>query len=134
MPADLTLDQSREVAALMLRLHADFRRRHGLPSLTTGWTLADDLGRMRSSSSLADDRVLTSPKPVVGRVVSALRRLVWGILKPVFYRQSEVNRDVILALEALAREREQARHAHYWLARRVYELERAVARPDRRPE
>jgi hypothetical protein len=128
MPADLPLDQSRDLAHLMLRLHAEFRARHGLPRLPTVWTLPRDLEQLRPRSSVVDEALLASPKPLVGRLVGSLRRAVWGVLRPVFYRQSEVNRDLILALEALAREREQARHSHYWLSQRVHELELDVAR------
>ena len=60
--------------------------------------------------------------------MTSLRRFVWSVLKPLFYRQTEVNRDVIFALEALARDREQNRHAHFVLAERVAELEGEIAR------
>ena len=67
--------------------------------------------------------------------LTILRRVFWTVLKPLFYRQTEVNRDVILALEALAREREQNRHAQFVLAERIAaleaELNAAVARSRR---
>jgi hypothetical protein len=126
--ADLPLDESRDLAAVMLRLHGEFRRQHGLPPLPTVWTLSDDLDALRRRSSLTDMEVLRSRAAGVGSALTALRRSLWDILKPLFYRQTEVNRDVILALEALAREREQHRHAHYVLSERVAELEAAIAR------
>ena len=125
---DLPLDQTRDLAALMLRLHADFRQRHALPPLPTAWTLLDDMQALRARATLVDTSVLESPAPVVGRMLTSARRLLWTVLKPLFYRQTEVNRDVILALEAMAREREQHRHAHFVLAERVAELEAEVAR------
>jgi hypothetical protein len=112
----------------MLRLHADFRQRHHLPPLPTAWTLADEMGRLKGRATLVDTGVLESRAPFVGRVLTSARRFLWTILKPLFYRQTEVNRDVILALEALARDREQNRHAHFVLAERVAELEAEVAR------
>ena len=112
----------------MLRLHADFRRRHGLPNLPTAWTLADDMAQLRGRASLTDIGLLRSPAPAVGSMLTRVRRLLWDVLKPLFFRQTEVNRDLILALEALAREREQNRHAHYVLSERLSELEALVAR------
>jgi hypothetical protein len=125
---DLPLDKARDLAAIMLRLHADFRQRHALPPLPTAWTLLDDLQRLRARATLVDTRVLESRAQYVGRLLTGGRRFLWTLLKPLFYRQTEVNRDVILALEALAREREQHRHAHFVLAERVAELEAEVAR------
>ena len=126
--ADLPLDQSSDLAGVMLRLHADFRRRHGLPPLPTAWTLADDMTQLRGRASLTDVGLLRSSAPTLGSTLTRVRRLLWDVLKPLFFRQTEVNRDLILALEALAREREQNRHAHYVLSERVSELEALVAR------
>ena len=123
---DLPLDEARDLAALMLGLHGDFRRRHGLPPLPTAWTLLDDMKELRSRASLADPDVLGSR--ALGGALTFVRRMFWTVLKPLFYRQTEVNRDVIFALEALAREREQSRHAHFVLAERVAELEAELAR------
>jgi hypothetical protein len=125
---DLPLDQARDLAALMLRLHADFRRRHALPPLPTAWTLLDDMQALRARATLVDTGILESRAPLLGRILAGARRFLWTVLKPLFYRQTEVNRDVILALEGLAREREQQRHAHFVLAERVAELEAEVAR------
>ena len=123
---DLPLDEAQHLAALMLRLHGDFRRRHRLPPLPTAWTLLDDMKVLRSRASLADPAVLDSR--ALGGVLAIVRRMFWTVLKPLFFRQTEVNRDVIFALEALAREREQARHAHFVLAERIAALEAELAR------
>ena len=123
---DLPLDEARELAVLMLRLHGDFRRRHGLPPLPTAWTLLGDMNALRSRATLTDPGVLESG--ALGGALTFVRRIFWTIMKPLFYRQTEVNRDVIFALEALAREREQSRHAHFVLAERVAELEAELAR------
>lgn len=123
---DLPLEEARDLAALMLRLHGDFRRRHGLPPLPTAWTLLDDMKTLRPRASLTDPGVLESR--ALGGALTFVRRILWTVLKPLFYRQTEVNRDVIFALEALAREREQSRHAHFVLAERVAELEAELAR------
>ena len=123
---DLPLDEARDLAALMLRLHGDFRRRHGLPPLSTAWTLLDDMKALRARASLTDPGVLESR--ALGGALTFVRRMLWTVMKPLFYRQTEVNRDVIFALEALAREREQSRHAHFVLAERVAELEAELAR------
>ena len=123
---DLPLEEARDLAALMLRLHGDFRRRHGLPPLPTAWTLLDDMKALRSRASLTDPGVLESR--ALGGALTFVRRILWTVLKPLFYRQTEVNRDVIFALEALAREREQSRHAHFVLTERVAELEAELAR------
>jgi hypothetical protein len=131
---DLPLDETRDLAALMLRLHADFRRRHALPPLPTAWTLLDDMQALRPRATLVDTRLLESRAPLAGRVVTRARRFLWTVLKPLFYRQTEVNRDVILALEAMAREREEHRHAAFVLAERVAELEADVARLRARSE
>jgi hypothetical protein len=124
---DLPLDEARHLAALMLQLHGDFRRRHGLPPLPTAWTLLEDMKALRSRASLTEPGVLESR--ALGGALTFVRRLFWGVMKPLFYRQTEVNRDVILALEALAREREQNRHAQFVLGERIAELEAALARP-----
>jgi hypothetical protein len=126
--ADLPLNESRALATVMLDLHADFRRRHSLPPLPTAWTLARDLEALRARAYLTDPALLRSPAPLAGALLTRLRRFLWDVLKPLFYRQTEVNRDVILALEALAREREQMRHAHYVLSERLAELEAIAAR------
>ena len=131
---DLPLDRARELAGIILRLHDDFRRRHNLPPLPTAWTLVDNLGPLGARATLVDTAVLDSRAPVVGGVLTRARRLLWTILRPLFYRQTEVNRDVILALEALARDREHNRHAHFVLAERVAELEAEVARLQARLE
>ena len=123
---DLPLKEARDLAALMLRLHGDFRRRHGLPPLPTTWTLLDDMNALRPRASLTDPGVLESR--ALGGALTLVRRILWTVMKPLFYRQTEVNRDVIFALEALAREREQNRHAHFVLAERVAELEAELAR------
>jgi hypothetical protein len=109
----------------MIRLHADFRERHGLPPLPTAWTLAGHLEQLQPQSSLVAPDVLLSPRRgIVGRALNAARRVAWEILKPIFYRQSEVNRDVLQALDALARDRETRRAEHHILSARVWELER----------
>jgi hypothetical protein len=109
----------------MIGLHADFRERHGLPPLPTAWTLADHLDLLQPRSSLVAPDVLLSPRGgIAGRVLNAARRVAWEILKPIFYRQSEVNRDVLQALDALARDRETRRAEQFILSARVWELER----------
>lgn len=118
----------------MLQLHGDFRQRHGLPPLPTAWTLAGDLANLRARASLTDTHTLRSRAPLIDALLTAGRRVVWEILKPLFYRQTEVNRDLVLALEALARDREQSRHAHYVLSERISALEAAVARLPTRGE
>jgi ABC-type uncharacterized transport system YnjBCD ATPase subunit len=86
------------------------------------------MAQLRGRASLTDVRLLRSSAPTLGSTLTRVRRLLWDVLKPLFFRQTEVNRDLILALEALAREREQNRHAHYVLSERVSELEALVAR------
>jgi hypothetical protein len=125
---DLPLDQAGNLAAIMLRLHADFRQRHALPPLPTAWTLLDEMQVLRARATLVDTGVLESKAPLIGGVLTSGRRVLWTLLKPLFYRQTEVNRDLVLAIEAMAREREQHRHAHFVLAERVAELEAEVAR------
>ena len=124
---DLRPDKARKLGRLMLELHADFRRRHGLPPVPTAWTLDDHLHALGRRSSLVERDFLGSPKPVIGAALKSLRIAIWTLLKPIFYRQSEVNRDLLLTLEALARDSEARRRAHDSLSARVAELERAVA-------
>jgi hypothetical protein len=64
---DLPLDQARDLAALMLRLQADFRQRHALPPLPTAWTLLDDMQALRARATLVDTGVLESRAPLVTR-------------------------------------------------------------------
>jgi hypothetical protein len=109
----------------MIRLHAGFRERHGLPPVPTAWTLADHLNVLRPRSSLVEPSLRVSPRSgIVGSALNAARRVVWEILKPIFYRQSEINRDVLLALEALSRDRETRLAEHHVLSARIWELER----------
>ena len=111
----------------MIRLHAGFRERHGLPTLPTAWALGDHLNALRPLSSLVDPGVGVSQRSgIVGRALNAARRVAWEILKPIFYRQSEINRDVLLALEALSRDRETRLAEHHILSARIWELERQV--------
>jgi hypothetical protein len=124
---DLRPDKARTLGRLMLALHADFRNRHGLPPVPSSWTLPHHLHSLQGRSSLVERDLLRSPKAVIGSVLTSVRTMVWTLLKPIFYRQSEVNRDVLLTLEALARDSEARRSAHDSLSARIAELERAVA-------
>jgi hypothetical protein len=127
VPADLTVEQSQAVAAVMLAIHDDFRQRHGLPPLPTAWALDDHLQGLRDRALLTDPALLGVSGSGVGRVVSRVRLLLWQALKPLLFRQSEVNRDVVLVLEALARDHEHARHTHRALSSRIADLETQVA-------
>jgi hypothetical protein len=124
---DLRPDKARVLGRLMLELHAGFRQRHGLPPMPSAWTLRDHLNSLQRRTSLVEPALLRSPKPVVGGALRSVRAVVWMLLNPIFYRQSEVNRDVLLALEALARDSEARRSAYDSLSARIEELERAVA-------
>lgn len=124
---DLHPDEARALARLMVALHEEFRARHSLPPVPSPFTLPEHL-RATSTPSLVDPRVLESSKPRVGALLKAPRVLLWGILKPLFYRQAEINRDVLLALETLARDSEARRAAHHVLSARIAELEVLVAR------
>ena len=109
----------------MIRLHAGFRERHGLPPLPTAWTLADHLNVLRPLSSLAEPSLRVSRRSgIVSSAANAARRVVWELLNPIFYRQSEINRVVLLALEALSRDRETRLAEHHILSARIWELER----------
>jgi hypothetical protein len=134
MPGDLPPDEFGKMATVMLRLHADFRKRHGLPPVSSAWTLLEDLEDLKPRSALNEPAVLASPRAVMGPAIKATRRVLWKILKPVFDRQTEVNRDVIRALEALLRDRQQSRQAYHALVLRISELEMAIARLDGRDE
>jgi hypothetical protein len=128
MPADLPPLQSDLLAVVMHRLHADFRRRHGLPPLPH---LGEDLDEARRRVALNEPSVLQSPRSVVGPVIQATRRVLWRVLQPVFDRQTDMNRSLIRVLEALLAEREHHRHVHYQLSLRVADLERRVRLAER---
>jgi hypothetical protein len=132
VPADLPPDQSRALAAVMLQLHAYFRTRHGRPPLPTAWTLLDHLEGVRGRALLTDPAILGAGRGAVGALLTRTRTLLWHALKPFFFRQSEVNRDVLLALEALARDHEHTLHVHRALSARIADLEDTVARLRRR--
>jgi hypothetical protein len=132
VPADLPPDQSRALATVMLRIHGHFRARHGRPPLPTAWTLGDHLDGIRARALLTDPAILGSGRGAVGTLVTRMRSVLWHALKPLFFRQSEINRDVLLALEALARDHEHTLHVHRALSARVAELEDTVARVRRR--
>ena len=131
MPVDLPPLQSGKLALVMLRLHADFRQRHGLSPVPS---IADDLDQARRQVVLNEPNVLHSPRPVIGRAVESTRRLLWKVLKPVFDRQTEMNRSLVRVLEALLAEREHHRHVHYDLSLRVAELERRLRLAEREHE
>jgi len=134
MPSDLSPDEYGRMAAVMIRLHADFRQRHGLPPLSSAANLFDRVEALRLRSALNDPAVLKSPRPGIGPVLEVARRILWKTLKPLFDRQTEVNRDLLVAIEMMAvesilsmaqRDREQA------LLTRIAELEKRLARlPD----
>ena len=132
VPADLPPDQSRALAVVMLRLHDMFRQRHGLPALPTAWALDDLLQNVRARALLTDPSVLDSQRRGTGAVLTRIRVALWHGLKPLFFRQSEVNRDVVLALEALARDHAHTLHVHRALSARLADLEATVARLQRR--
>ncbi len=132
MPADLPPEQARALAGVMVRLHDHFRRQHGRPPLPTAWALQDLLGGLRDRGLLTDPRLLGSPRPGIGGLLTRARVALWQILKPLFFRQSEVNRDVVLALEALARDRDHALHVNRALSARVADLEDRLACLQRR--
>lgn len=121
------------MARVMLDIHADFRRRHGLPALPTAWTLLEHLRPLRERALLTDPAILGSRRAGLGGLLTRARLFAWDLLKPLFFRQSEVNRDVLLALEALARDHEQALHVQRALTSRIAELEAAVADLRRHP-
>jgi hypothetical protein len=123
----LTVDQSRALAAVMLAIHGDFRQRHGLPPLPTAWALDDHFQTLRDRALLTDPALLGARGGGVSGFVSRARLLLWDALKPLLFRQSEMNRDVVLVLEALARDQEHARHAHRTLSSRIADLETQVA-------
>ncbi len=131
MPVDLPPLQSGRLALVMLQLHADFRRRHGLPPVPS---LAEDLDQARGRMVLNEPSVLHSPRPVIGQAIEGTRKVFWRILKPVFDRQTDLNRSLIRVLDALLAEREQHRHVHYDLSLRVAELERRVRLAEREHE
>ena len=115
----------------MLRLHADFRQRHGLPPVPS---IADDLDQARRRVVLNEPDVVHSPRPVFGQAIAGARRVFWRIQKPVFDRQTAMNRSLIRVLEALLAEREHHRHVHYDLSLRVAELERRLRLAEREHE
>lgn len=108
----------------MLQLHADFRRRHALPAVPDVWALLEDLEALRRRAALTDAAMLRSPKPVIGPLLTGVRWVLWKLLKPVFDRQTDVNRDTLTVLETIARDREERRHAEFDLSVRVSELEK----------
>ncbi len=124
MPADLSPEESSKLAIVMVRLHDEFRRRHGLPPWPSIWTFEERLEELRAQSALNEASVLRSPRSVIGRPVELARRFVWKLLKPLFDRQTDVNREVIAGLEALARDRRHRRSADVDLTVRVNELEK----------
>jgi hypothetical protein len=133
MPADLPSDEFGKLAAVMLRLHADFRQRHGLPPPPSAGTLFERLEDLKRRSALNDPAVLHSPRPVIGRAIEGARRVLWKILKPIFDRQTEANLDMILALEvltieALIADRREKRPDDRALLARVAALEAELAR------
>ena len=67
---------------------------------------------------------------MIGTVLETARKTLSTLLHAIFYRQSELNRDVLLTLEALTRDSEARRSAHNALSARIEELERTVARLD----
>jgi hypothetical protein len=127
---DLRPDRARRLGRLMLELHGDFRKRHDLPPVPSPWTLSDHLRPLRSQTSLIDPDLLASPRPVIGTVLETIRKALSTLLHAIFYRQSELNRDVLLTLEALTRDSAARRSAHDALSARIEELERAVERLD----
>jgi hypothetical protein len=135
MPADLPQGEFRKLVTLMLGLHADFRRRHGLgPPPRNAWTLLEQLGSVKAKAALNRSQILHSPRRGVGPAIEAVRRVLWKTLKPVFDRQTEVNEELIVVLEALAQERQQNRNAAHALSSRVTDLETTVARLRERAE
>jgi hypothetical protein len=136
MPADLSSSETALIAEAVLRMHADFRQRHGLPPLPSAWSLVPYLTEVRARSSLIEPSILRSPRRgVVGTLLNALRRLVLlPLAQPILHRQTAVNRDLLLALDALLEDRKAARAEHRLLAARIYELERRIAPPPRRSE
>lgn len=124
MPADLHPEDSRKLAQVMLQLHADFRRRHALPPMPDVWALREDLEALRRRAALSDAAVLRSPKPIIGPLITGVRWVLWKLLKPVFDRQTDVNRDTLVLLETITRDREERRQAEFDLSVRVSEFEK----------
>ncbi len=128
MSRRLPNDQAYALAVLMLQLHDDLRRRRGLPPLPSASRARDDtwgarLQSVQARSSLSEGAVLGSHRRGVGTIIKAIRTAFWTILKPVFDRQSHVNSEVILALNALVKEREQLLWQQDMLSMRIVELE-----------
>jgi hypothetical protein len=124
MAVDLPPEKAARLAVKMLRLHADFRQRHGLPPVPSAWTVDEDFEEARRHARLNEPDVLRSPRPVIGPAIEGTRRIAWKLLKPVFDRQTEMNRLLLRVLDQLVRDREDHRHIHYDLSVRVAQLER----------
>jgi len=117
----------------MVRLQADFRRRHNLPPVKNAWTLVEAIETLKTRSALNDARILRSPRAGIGKAVETARHAFWKLLKPVFDRQTEVNRGGIGALQMLMRECERNQEANLALMARVQRLEAEVKRLGGRP-
>jgi len=117
----------------MLQTHDAFRQRHGLPPVPTAWALDRLLGDLRARALLTDPSILRSDRGGTGAIVTRIRVTLWGLLKPLFFRQSEVNRDLTLALDALARDHAHTLHVHRAFSARLADLEARIGRLQRRP-
>jgi hypothetical protein len=95
------------------------------------WALLEDLDALKRRAALSDAAVLRSPKPIIGPLLTGVRKVLWKLLKPVFDRQTDVNRDTLVLLETLARDREERRQAEFDLSVRVAELEKWRAGTER---
>jgi hypothetical protein len=136
MPANLPPEEFARLATLMHRLHADFRERHGLPPVRNPWSRLDDIDSLKRRLAVNDPGVLDSPRrPVTGPIIERVRWVLWRILKPVFDRQTEVNRDLLaLSMESLTQDldRYAIRNEQRVLANQVADVRLASSPPARR--
>ena len=112
----------------MLRLHADFRAKHGLGPVRSPWSLLEEVEAVKLKGAVNDRAVLASPRHASGWILERVRWVLWRTLKPVFDRQAEINRESILAVEALIRESYLARDRQRDLEQRIEQLELGLSR------
>lgn len=128
MSRHLRPDQIEAIADLIIRVQDDFRLTHGLEPLSSPWRKLEGpvLGRLANLGTLADlagSPIPRSHRRGVGKIIETTRRIVWKVLQPILDRQTAFNRELLVIVDDMARDRARLERTIVHLVARLAEAD-----------